>query len=112
MKNLFNLSFIFLFLSLFSCKSSESEMILCTTPPDAFYFELVDKETKENLFENKTLDSTTVKIIHSETEKEVDFQYHTHESSGMIFFMSGWETEKVTYSFMVNGLEQFRFYLD
>ena len=51
------------------CKD-ECEDIVCSSPPLSYSFELVDKTTGENLFENGTLDYRYIEVANHEDDKK------------------------------------------
>lgn len=112
MKNL-----LILFLTLFTClscsKKGDCEDMACFTPPPSFVFEIVAKESGENLFANGTYDPNQIKIINLDTDSSVDFTFLDDNDANLITIHSiGWKTEIVNLKTTVSDKLLFNLYVD
>ncbi|MBN1651255.1 MAG: hypothetical protein JW857_08000 [Bacteroidales bacterium] len=105
---------LFLMLIFFqSCTDFGCEDNLCFSPPQAFYFELVDSSTGENLFTNGTYKSDAIEIINEIDSTQIDFSFISENALNCIQIASiGWESEIVEGILSINNTEIFRFYVD
>lgn len=104
--------FVILSLTLISCKNSKCEDILCFTPPPDFTFELVDKTTGENLFENGNLLSEDIKVL-DEENKNVPFQFISENNLNSIYFQEiGWNLGLHTYTLTIGNQVNFDLVLE
>ncbi|MCX2742312.1 hypothetical protein OO013_00470 [Mangrovivirga sp. M17] len=105
--------FIFLFLTGLSSCSLENDCPTCFTPPEPFNFELVDKETGENLFSNGTYELDQIQIINIVDESTIEYDFISENNINIIQLKSiGWETEIVNYRFDHSGNELFKLKVD
>jgi hypothetical protein len=96
-----------------SCKDDECNQ-LCFTPPQGFQFEIVDKESGENLFTNGTFDSNDIVITDIlNNNNSVEFSFISENSVNLIAISSiGWETEIVNLKIDIADNHIFNFYVD
>ncbi|MBU2950640.1 hypothetical protein KO493_08025 [Tamlana agarivorans] len=108
-KNIFIIITFFL-LSCDAIKDCED----CFTPPNNFYFDIVDKVSGENLFTNGTYDYQDIEIINTlDGNESVDFEFITHDNINQIEIYSiGYSTEIVNLKFYVSNQYLFDFYVD
>lgn len=94
MKKIITLVLVIALLS--SC--DECKDIACFTPPPPFEFEIVDKQTKENLFTNETFSEGQV-TIESHGDKAVAYSFISESNRNTIKLNEiGRETEKIHYT--------------
>jgi hypothetical protein len=115
MRNLI-LVFIFaLFASFQSCQKINCEDYACFTPPQPFYFELLDSVTHEDLFANGTLDSNQIEVFNIANNNKVDYKYIRADSnSAVVIYGIGWELERtqVEVTLRVSTKDILNLYLD
>lgn len=111
MKYLFLLIFP---LVVFNCGgSNDCEDLLCFTPPNHFSFEILDKETGENLFENGTLSPSNIKVKNLDTGEFLEFSFVDENEQFILIIPSiGWKTEKVHAKITLNAYLSFDLYVD
>ena len=111
MKRIFTLLLFFALLSQQACLDNDCGD--CTTSPQAFVFELVDKDTKENLFTNGTLNKNNIHIINTADDSDVEYTFISENDVNLIVINSiGWKTEKVTALVKVGETDIFTLYVD
>lgn len=94
-------------------QSCQQECGDCFTPPANFAFELIDKESGENLFTNGTYNSADLEIINLADSTAVEYSFIDENNVNIIFINNiGWKTEIVNYSFNVSTKHIFDFYVD
>jgi len=109
----FRLILILLAILFQGCKDDECNQ-LCFTPPQVFQFEIVDKESGENLFTNGTFDSNDITITDILNNNEpVEFSFMSENNVNLIAIASiGWETEIVNLKIDISDNTIFNFYVD
>lgn len=113
MRQITKLVFIFFVIGIQGCEDKNCKGYLCTTPPSAFIFELVDKSTGENLFTNGTYESTEIEVLKATTEIREDFTFITENDLNLLEISSiGWQTETVTYSVSISSEHIFNLYVE
>ena len=107
------LAIIILILTQSCKKENECEDLSCFTPPEPLNFELVDKLTGENLFENGTYDPNDIRVINLDNQGAVYFTY-IHENNYNIIMINaiGWKTETVNYAININNENIFRLFVN
>ncbi len=81
--------------TLWSC-NSETQCPACMTPPAPFYFEIVDKETNQNIFTLELAKPQDLKLINTIDNKELGFAFLDENDINIIMINSiGWQTEVV-----------------
>ena len=104
--------FLLLIIILQACKDEPDPCPLCFTPPDNFYFEIVDKATGENLFRNGTYQPNDIKIINLADGGKEPFVFLDENDVDLIqTYPIGGMTETVSYSFNIGGLYMFTLYV-
>lgn len=74
----------------------------CFSPPAHFVFELIDKESGENLFTNGTFNSADLEILNLADNTTVEFNFIDENNFNVIEINDiGWTTEIVNYSFNI-----------
>ena len=89
---------ILLFISIFSlkCDPNDCEDLLCFTPPNPFQFEILDKNSAENLYVLGELSPNDLKVYESNSGVPREFSFIEENGFNIISIHSiGWETEKV-----------------
>ncbi len=87
--------------------------MLCFTPPRGFAFELVDAETKENLFSNSTFDPDQIQVLNIEDGSDREFSFIDEDDLDLIRIGSiGWETEIAEVVLKVGGTDILSLYVD
>ncbi|CDF78025.1 conserved hypothetical protein [Formosa agariphila KMM 3901] len=106
--------FFFLICTLLCFSCSQDDTVDCFTPPNPFYFEIVDATTEENLFTNGTFkaeDITLINILNENTP--VEFTFITEDNYNIIDINSvGWQTEIVNFELKVEDETIFNLYVD
>lgn len=111
MRTILKLAFIsFLFFQ--SCKSDDCDQ-LCFTPPSPFGFELLDKNTGENLFTNGTFDESQIEVTNLNGTENIPFTFIDENERNIIQFASiGWKTGITNFSLSVGTESIFELYVD
>lgn len=113
MKNLIKFLFVSLIIIVFGCSSDQQPQISCFTPPGSFSFEIVDKNTGENLFTNRTYLPNQIEIIDLANNTQIPHTFISENGINLINIHTiGWKTEKVNYSITIQGKKIFGFYVD
>ncbi|MEN8126044.1 MAG: hypothetical protein ABFR32_13055 [Bacteroidota bacterium] len=111
MKNFFYT--LILLLSLTSCDFDDCEGIDCFTPPPSFGFEIVDKQSKENLFTNGTYTDDQIEVFNTQTKEPVEYRFISENNHNTIGIHSiGWSTEKVDITINIGDEVIFNFFVD
>ena len=77
-----------------ACTDRDCEDLLCFTPPIPFAFELVDKNSGENLFTNGTFDSDDIEVVNVSDNSRREFVFISEDALNIIQIGSlGWENE-------------------
>ncbi|MCZ4696032.1 hypothetical protein DWB61_15040 [Ancylomarina euxinus] len=104
----------FFMLTLFSLSSCcyEEECGACFTPPNYFVFELVDSDTGENLFTNRTFDSDDIEVLDA-SDHSIEFAFIEENDINLIEINTiGWQTEIVNYRINIGSENIFDLYVD
>lgn len=96
MTKLFKLFFLFLFFAILGCSSDQVE---CTTPPEHFVFQFIDKDSGENLFSNGTFDAKQQIIVISLKDARIIQLSTVNTENGYTLSIGdiGWINEKISY---------------
>lgn len=85
----------------------------CFTPPNTFNFEVLDSDTRENLFSNETFSANQIKVTNSVGNNSLDFSFNTENNVDILVINSiGWVTEQVKANVSVNDLTLFDLSVD
>lgn len=85
----------------------------CFTPPSYFLFEMVDAETRENIFTSAQADISDLKIKDAESNEDFDFNFILENGINLIEINKiGWQTEVVTLNFFLEEKMLFTFTVD
>lgn len=104
---------LFILIAILSFQSCIEECGDCFTPPSGFVFELVDKESGENLFTNGTYNSSDIEILNLADSSAVEFGFIDENDINVIVINTiGWKTEIVNYSSTVSGKSVFNLHVD
>lgn len=96
MTKLFKLFSLFLFFAILGCSSDHVD---CTTPPEHFVFQFIDKDSGENLFSNGTFDAKQQIIVISLKDARIIQLSTVNTENGYTLSIGdiGWINEKVSY---------------
>lgn len=113
MKSSFTLLFLFVLLFSQACKDDDNcSEVACFTPPEPFYFELVDKTSGENLFTNETYNANDISLVDLDDQSAVEFTFQDENNTNLIRINTiGWETETVAYSIQIATKSVFELYV-
>lgn len=106
---------IILFISVISlrCDTNDCENTLCFTPPNPFQFEILDKNTGENLYTLGELSLNDLKIYETGSGLPREFSLIEEYGFNIISIHSiGWKTEKVELTLELSKDLLFRLYVD
>jgi hypothetical protein len=85
---------VMILLSAQACADKDCEDVLCFTPPMPFAFELVDKDSGENLFTNGSYDSDDIEVLNVSDNSRREFVFISENELNIIQIGSiGWENE-------------------
>lgn len=77
-----------------ACDDRDCEDLLCFTPPMPFAFELVNKDSGENLFTNGSYDSDNIEVLNVSDNSRREFVFISENELNIIQIGSiGWENE-------------------
>lgn len=94
MKHLLKYYTLIALLFIQGCNSDDCKDIACFTPPMGFVFEIVDKETGENLFTNGTYSSDQIEVLNIEDNSKKQFSFVDENDINLISIGSiGWNSE-------------------
>ncbi len=94
MKNGLKYVVIICLLFIQACDTDDCEDYLCFTPPMGFTFEIVDKETGENLFTNGTYSSSQIQVLNIEDNSKRQFVFLDENDINLISIGSiGWDSK-------------------
>lgn len=110
MKRFLKLSFLLLLITTFGCGADSAD---CTTPPQSFRFEFVDKDSGENLFTNGTFDATKrITVTDLDTKKVIQNETLNKDNSYRLFINSiGWQTAVYNYSINIEDKSIFELHV-
>lgn len=92
---------VFLFLIVQSCKD-DCEDMACFTPPKFYQFNLVDKNSNENIFTKGLYQASDIKVIDIKTDKIIEHKFVTENNQNIIVLNNiGWKTESISYKIML-----------
>lgn len=110
MKKLIVPIFILAILSLVAC--SDEECGECFTPPNHFIFDLVDKDSGENVFASGRYSSDDIEVLDA-SDRRVEFEFVNYEDFNIIEIRTiGWQTETVNYRINIGEENIFDLYVD
>ena len=94
-----------------SCNSDEC--VNCFTPPRSFLFEILDKNSGENLFTNGTFTADEIQITNISDDSPIEFTFISENGQNIIELNSiGWKTEIVDLNIKIANNTIFDFYVD
>lgn len=108
-------SIFVLLLSFQSCRKIDCVDIACFTPPQPFYFELLDSTTHEDLFINGTLDSNQIEVFNITNNNDVDYNFILADSNrAVVIYGIGGELERtqVEVTLRVSNIDILNLFLD
>ena len=83
----------------------------CFTPPIPITFEILDHDTRENLFSNGTYNPDELTIENINDNSIIPFKYFS-ESNQIVVSSIGWKTETVNYIFKIDTDSLFTLHVD
>jgi len=84
----------------------------CFTPPMPFAFEIVDKQTGENLFTNGKYNSNQIKMLDSE-DRQIAYTFINENNVNLIQVNSiGWKTEIINYTLSIGTEDLFTLHVN
>ena len=90
-------------ISLGGCSSSD-DCGACFTPPASFVFDLIDKESGQNIFRSESYTPEQVTVWNLTEDKKEPFWFIVEDQLYWISIQTiGWETEKVDYEIRLDG---------
>lgn len=82
--------------------TNSCEETLCFTPPNPFTFELVDKDSRENIFTNGTFSENQIRVVTTSTSEGIPFSFISENNINRIVIGSiGWETETIEFNILI-----------
>jgi len=95
------------------CKSDDCEDVLCFTPPINFVFDIVDKETGENLFTNGTYSAEQIEVLNVDDASKREFDFIAENGVNLVRIGSiGWESEIADVILKIAGEDILNLYVD
>ncbi|QDO92870.1 hypothetical protein FNB79_02390 [Formosa sediminum] len=93
---------------------NQDDVVSCFTPPNPFYFEIVDKTTGENVFTNGTYNSEDITLTNILSNNDsVEFNFIDEDSYNIIEINSiGWQTEIVNFELKIEDETIFNLYVN
>lgn len=111
MKKLILPFFILAFFLMTAC-SDEEECGACFTPPNYFVFDLIDKDSGENVFSNGRFNPDDIEIIDA-ADQLVEFSFVEENNINIIEINTiGWQTEIANYRINIVSDNVFDLYVD
>ena len=103
---------ILLFFS--GCKKNDNcKDIECTSPPGGFVFELLDKESNENLITNGTYQPSDIEVINEATNQKTQFVFISENNLNLIVINNiGWKNESIDLDVKAKGSTLFKLHAD
>ena len=96
-----------------ACDNNDCEDLLCFTPPVLFAFELVDKDSGENLFTNGTYNPDNIEVLNVLDNSKREFSFISENEVNIIRIGSiGWETEIADVVLKVGDASILNLYVD
>lgn len=95
-----------------SCNDKDCEDISCFTPPFIFTFDILDKETGENLFDNGTYTEEQIEVVNKSDGSERAYEFIGGEINFLRIPSIGWETEIAEVLVKLDGEEAFTLFVD
>ncbi|WKK65999.1 hypothetical protein [Lutimonas zeaxanthinifaciens] len=112
MKKLLKPLVLALLMVVLSCSDKDCEDIDCFTPPFIFTFDIQDKESGENLFENGTYTEDQIEVVNKSDGSERAYQFIGGEINFLRIPSIGWETEIAEVVIKLDGQEAFTLFVD
>lgn len=104
---------VMILLSAQACDDKDCEDLLCFTPPMPFAFELVDKDSGENLFTNGSYDPDDIEVLNVSDNSRREFVFISENELNIIQIGSiGWENEIVEVVLKVGDETILNLYVD
>jgi hypothetical protein len=94
MKHVLKSVSLLLLLFVQGCNNNDCDGLACFTPPMGFAFELVDKDSGENLFTNGSYDSDDIEVLNVLDNSKKEFSFISEDDINIIQIGSiGWDSE-------------------
>lgn len=94
MKKALKLTALIALLFIQACDNNDCEDLACFTPPMPFAFELVDKDSGENLFTNGTYNPDDIEVLNVLDNSKKEFRFISENEINIIQIGSiGWENQ-------------------
>ncbi len=96
-----------------ACDNNDCEDLLCFTPPIGFAFELVDKDSGENLFTNGTYNPDNIEVLNVLDNSKREFRFISENDINIIRIGSiGWDSEIADVVLKVGDASILNLYVD
>jgi len=96
-----------------ACDNNDCEDLLCFTPPIGFAFELVDKDSGENLFTNGTYNPDNIEVLNVLDNSKREFSFISENDINIIRIGSiGWDSEIADVVLKVGDASILNLYVD
>jgi hypothetical protein len=113
MKNGLKLMALITLIMVQGCNNSDCEGLDCFTQPTAFVFEIVDRDTGENLFTNGTYNPGQIAVLNIEDNSNREFDFISENNKNLIRKGSiGWESEIAEVVLKIGGEDILNLYVD
>jgi hypothetical protein len=113
MKNALKLMALITLLMVQACNNNDCEGLDCFTQPTAFVFEIVDRDTGENLFTNGTYNPGQIQVLNVEDNSNREFDFISENNKNLIRIGSiGWESEIAEVVLKIGGEDILNLYVD
>jgi len=113
MRKKLTLILVLILLGTQSCDDNDCGDLLCFTPPEGFAFELVDKDSRENLFTNGSYNSDDIEVLNIKDNSRREFRFISENELNIIQIGSiGWENEIAEVVLKVGDLMILNLYVD
>ena len=96
-----------------ACDNNDCEDLLCFTPPIGFAFELIDKDSGENLFTNGTYNPDNIEVLNVLDNSKREFSFISENDINIIRIGSiGWDSEIADVVLKVGDASILNLYVD
>ncbi len=105
LQKLFPLFALLIIFSVSSCETNDCETVVCA-PNSTFQFQLIDKNSGENLLANGTYQISNLNITTTESESEVGFELTTENA--IVSLETPNNTESINYAVQISSENLFQ----
>jgi len=96
-----------------SCSDKDCEDIDCFSPPYMFVFDIVDKDTGENVFTSETYTPDQISVLNSEDGSAREYDFIDENNVNLIRIGSiGWTTEIAQVDLIIADKTILKLYVD